>query len=372
MTDLVVVSLERWDEVWRRNQHLVSGLLREDPALRVLFVEPPDDPLYALRRGVRPEFGRRLRAITDRLHAIRPVKWLPRRIDPAADERIEHAVVRAAARLGMTDPVLWINDPRAAGLARRTGWRTLYDLTDDWLAADRPAAETRRIREGEEWLLAHATAVVACSAELVRRKGPARADIALVRNGVDVAAYRAPHPRPRDLPSGSVALYLGTLHRDRLDVDLCVRTAAALGSSAALVLVGPNALDDTDTARLREAGAVVLGARPRDAVIGYLQHADVLLVPHLVTAFTESLDPLKLYEYQAVGRPVVATPVAGFREAAGDRIRLADADEFAAVTRRTLADAVESPDSGPDPVAAADWSQRVVEMRAVLAGAESR
>ncbi|SDM42065.1 glycosyltransferase [Microbacterium azadirachtae] len=372
MTDLVVVSLERWDEVWRRNQHLVSGLLRDDPALRVLFVEPPDDPLYALRRGARPEFGRRPRAISGRLHAIRPVKWLPRRIDPAADERIERAVVRAAARLGMTDPVLWINDPRAAGLARRTGWRTLYDLTDDWLAADRPTAETRRIREGEEWLLAHATAVVACSAELVRRKRPGRADIALVRNGVDVAAYRAPHPRPHDLPSGSVALYLGTLHRDRLDVDLCVRTAAALGGSATLVLVGPNALDDADTARLHEAGAVVLGARPRDAVIGYLQHAEVLLVPHLVTAFTESLDPLKLYEYQAVGRPVVATPVAGFREAAGDRIRLADADEFAAVTLRTLADAAESPDSGPDPVAAADWSQRVAEMRAVLAGAESR
>jgi glycosyltransferase involved in cell wall biosynthesis len=193
-----------------------------------------------------------------------------------------------------------------------------------------------------------------------------------VCNGVDVAAYRAPRPRPRDLPSGSVALYLGTLHRDRLDVDLCVRTAAALGSAGTLVLVGPNALDDADTARLREAGAVVLGARPRDAVIGYLQHADVLLVPHLVTAFTESLDPLKLYEYQAVGRPVVATPVAGFREAAGDRIRLADADEFAAVTRRTLTDAAESPDSDPDPVAAADWSQRVAEMRAVLAGAESR
>ena len=44
MTDLVVMSLERWDDVWRRNQHLVAGLLADDPALRVLFVEPPADP----------------------------------------------------------------------------------------------------------------------------------------------------------------------------------------------------------------------------------------------------------------------------------------------------------------------------------------
>jgi len=374
MTDLVVISLERWDEVWRRNQHLVSGLLQTDPALRVLFVEPPDDPLHAVQRRARPEFGHGLRAVADRLHTLRPVKWLPRRIDPRADDRIERAVIRAAARLGMTDPLLWINDPRADGLARRTGWATLYDLTDDWLAADRPAAELRRIADGEGWLLTNAAAVVACSAELARRKAPRRAGIAVIRNGVDTAAYRTPQPRPVDLPAGPVALYLGTLHRDRLDVDLCVRTAKALGAQGsepegALVLVGPNALDDADTTALREAGALVLGARPREAVIGYLQHADVLLVPHVVTAFTESLDPIKLYEYQAVGHPVVSTPVAGFREAAGPRIRISAAEDFPDVVRETLAGAAPDPGADPDPGLSSDWSRRVTEMQAVLAAA---
>ncbi|MGN7861618.1 glycosyltransferase [Microbacterium sp. 22303] len=424
MSDLVVLSLERWDEVWRRNQHLVSGLLQQDPDLRVLFVDPPDDPLHALRRGARPQFGQGVRPIAERLHAVRPVKWLPRRIDPGADARIERAIVGAAARLGMMDPLLWVNDPRLAGLARRTGWRALYDLTDDWMAADRPAAEMRRIGEGEAWLLAHAAAVVACSPELVRRKSPQRPDISLVRNGVDVDAYRAPQPRPADLPSGPVALYLGTLHRDRLDVALCVRTAVALsagdragdqgddpgsagpstaGTSAAsagdqgnagpstagrsaaapvsagtVVLVGPNALDEADTARLRDAGVVVLGARPREAVIGYLQNADALLVPHVVTAFTESLDPLKLYEYQAVGRPVVSTPVAGFRDADDPLIRIADAEDFPEAARQTLAEADdpsrtadESPATrpDPDPALSADWSLRVAEMQAVLTAA---
>ena len=42
-----------------------------------------------------------------------------------------------------------------------------------------------------------------------------------------------------------------------------------------------------------------------------------------MTPFTDSLDPIKLYEYQAVGRPVVSTPVAGFREVAGERIVVA-------------------------------------------------
>ena len=33
MTELVVLSLEAWDEVWRRNQHLVAGLLGVFPLL---------------------------------------------------------------------------------------------------------------------------------------------------------------------------------------------------------------------------------------------------------------------------------------------------------------------------------------------------
>ncbi len=41
---------------------------------------------------------------------------------------------------------------------------------------------------------------------------------------------------------------------------------------------------------------------------------DVCLTPHLVTPFTESLNPIKLWEYLAAGKPIVATPVAGFRE----------------------------------------------------------
>ena len=57
MTDLVVLSLERWDRVWRRNQHLVAGLLLADPDLRVLFVEPAADPTHDLASRRRPSFG---------------------------------------------------------------------------------------------------------------------------------------------------------------------------------------------------------------------------------------------------------------------------------------------------------------------------
>jgi len=363
MSDLVVISLERWDGVWRRNQHLVAGLLRADPDLRVLFIEPPDDPLHDLRSGRRPGWGESLRRIDDRLFITRPVKWLPRRVDPRADARLSHAVQHAARQLEITSPTLWINDPAAARIAQDTGWRTLYDITDDWLAAQRSAAELARIDRGERWLLRHAAVVVACSPELVRRKRPQRSDIELVPNGVDTARYLTPAERPADAPAEPYALYVGTLHRDRIDVDLCVQTAAALRGRARLVLVGPEAWSAADAERVRAAGALVLGARDRNDVPAYLQHADVLVVPHVVDEFTESLDPIKLYEYQAAGRPAVSTPVAGFRDAPG--VIVAEASAFAAAVAAAVPAAHRFPQRAD--ATGADWSVRVARLQALLA-----
>jgi glycosyltransferase involved in cell wall biosynthesis len=367
VTDLVVMSLEAWDDVWRRNQHLVAGLLEADRELRVLFVEPPADPLHDLSVRRMPSFGHPPVDVAapapGRLWTMRAVKWLPRRIDRHADARLAGHIMRAAERVGLRAPLLWVNDPSAATLSRRSAWPTLYDITDDWLAADRPPAELARIAANEQYLLRSAREIVVCSPELVRRKGRMR-PVTLVPNAVDVTAYRRPASRPADIPPEPVALYLGTAHADRLDLDLCQATAVRLGSSASLVLVGPNLLAAEQSERLERAGVRLLGARPHDEVIGYLQHADVLIVPHVVTPFTDSLDPIKLYEYQAVGRPVVSTPVAGFRDAADPRITVAEGAAFTEAVAAALPTRTRFPNSTDGPVP--DWSERVARMREVL------
>lgn len=368
--DLVVVSLEAWDQVWRRNQHLVAGLLRADPDLRVLFVEPAADPLHAVRLGRLPHRGRGLRrgpylpgVGPDALWLLQPTKHLPRRVDRGQDRRWAASIARAADELGFIEPTLWVNDPEGAEVLRHTAWPALYDITDDWLEADRDAATHSRLVRHEAALFAGAAEVVVCSPGLVRTKSRQR-PVTLLRNAVDAEEQRAPRPRPADLPHGAVAVYVGTLHGDRLDLDLCTAVARGLDGAGSLVLVGPNALTPEQDAHLAAVGVLRLGAKDRRTVPAYLQHADVLIVPHVVDAFTESLDPIKLYEYAAVGRPVVSTPVAGFREAEGPRMTIAEGPDFVAAVRSAL----PATDSFPNGVHGdvPTWADRVIEMRAVL------
>ena len=334
MRDLVVISLEVWDEVWRRNQHLVAGLLRSGRVDRVLFIEPPVDFLHQLRRGQRLSTLRlglrrvHLDGLGDRLWAYRPAKLLPRRLDPGGDQRRARIVEGAARRLGMKSPVLWINDPGGVEVMRGTGWPSIYDITDDWLSADRSARELERLHSQEEALLREAREVVVCSEHLQRTKSTQR-QVRLIPNAVDLAAFQRPVQRPPDLPDGPVAMYVGTVHRDRMDVDLCVEVAARLGAvGASLALIGPHPLPESDLLALKDAGALLLGPRPSEAVPSYLKSAAVLLVPHVITPFTLSLDPIKAYEYRAASRPVVATPVPGFVDAGDPCVVIARRESF--------------------------------------------
>jgi glycosyltransferase involved in cell wall biosynthesis len=137
------------------------------------------------------------------------------------------------------------------------------------------------------------------------------------------------------LPGAPVALYVGTLHVERLDIPL-IRELAASRTDLQIVLLGPNHLPAEVTSDLERVPNIhLLGAFPYDQIPAFMQHADVMIVPHLVNPFTESLDPIKAYECLAAGRPTIATPVAGFRDL-GPPIVVADRNQFPAAVGEAL------------------------------------
>jgi teichuronic acid biosynthesis glycosyltransferase TuaH len=340
---LVLLSLEPWDDTWRRNQHLAAALVRSRAVADLWFVAPA--------MSSPPADWQPLPGIT--VHT--PQRRLPTRLGGS------RVVGRSLRRGVLRDAdVLWINDP-VVGVHSLTGAPALYDVTDDWRAARAPKRAVRRLIKAEDRLALRATTVV-CS-DVLRQRWRDRYGIEahLVRNGVDLAAHRSAASRALPGPAPHVG-YIGTLHDERLDVDLLV-SLASTPDIGTVHLVGPDSFSPRTRSRLAALPNLILhGPAPAEEVPHWMASLDVLVSPHLVTPFTLSLDAIKAYEYLASGRPVVATPTSGFQLLDG-RVGLADRAHFVDAVREALV--TPAPDTGPPP---ATWDDRAREMAKILEG----
>jgi len=350
MTDPVavhmgVLSLERWDDVWRRNQHLASQLVEQGIVERITFVEPAE---WAPREIGHPSPG---------ITTVRPRLGLPKR---AGGLRLLAAALRRGP-LRDTD-LLWINDASLGRWVAQPDQRAFYDVTDDWRASALSDRVRRRLVTAEDWLSTRATTVV-CSDELARRwKQRYETDPAVVGNGVDLRHWR--NVVPITLPGAGPHLgYVGTLHAERLDVDLIVELArcTAVGK---VHLVGPDILDAGSRARLDAAGVHRRGPVAHTEVPAWLRAFDVLICPHVVTAFTLSLDAIKAYEYAAAGRPVVATPTSGFQAIASNKWSPTISSDFVAEVTVVLGAGAQPSRLPP----AVGWDERAKDLGGLLGG----
>ncbi len=107
-------------------------------------------------------------------------------------------------------------------------------------------------------------------------------------------------------------------------------------------------------ARCRERGVrfVATGLVPHDAVADYFMATDVGLYPGDANPYFDAACPLKILEYSAAGKPVVATDLAELRRLAFPNVYLAppEPSAFAAAIIRALNERTSMPD-----LTAFDW-----------------
>jgi len=337
-----LLSLEPWDDVWRRNQHLASRLITSGAVQRLLFVTPPAGGLALSGSRTEPMPG---------VEVLTPPLIVPRRYGG------HRLLVRWLRKTVRSADVVWVNDPVAGRGVLSLGLPVVYDVTDDWRAMPQRPAERAAVVAAEDELARRAHTVV-CSDVLADRwqeRYGVRATV--VPNGVDVAAIRGAEPREIG-EHGLHAVYVGTLHTNRLDVDLV--EAVAHDAATIVHLVGPDHLDDASRARLLAAGVVIHGPVPSADVPSWLVAADVLICPHVVDDFTMSLDAIKTHEYLATDEPIVATASCGFQSIAAPGLTVAGSTAFVTGVR---AMAGTGPFERPAPPS---WDERAAEFAAVL------
>ncbi|HEY0515816.1 MAG TPA: glycosyltransferase [Solirubrobacteraceae bacterium] len=320
--DIVCVGFADWDtELWTNQHHLMSRLAHEN---RVLFVESLGlrRPQLAgrdlrriarrLRRGLAPPRSHDglsvLSPLVIPLHGNRLVRALNARLLPAL-------VGRAARRLGLRRPILWSYVPQAEALLDVLDPSlVVYHCVDDISAL--ALIDTASFLAAERRFAARADLVLASAPELVRRmrelshnvlEAPNVADTelfatALLAGPDDPGIAALPHPR---------VVFTGAISSIKIDVPLLAELARSR-PHISFALVGPVGAGDprTDVSELAaEPNVHLLGMRAYADLPAVLRGADAALIPYARNELTDSIFPMKVYEYLAAGLPVVSTPL---------------------------------------------------------------
>lgn len=237
----------------------------------------------------------------------------------------------------------WARTRSSLSIVQHTFWnslamscpdaRVVYDCMDHHAGFDNNAPAILR---GETELIEQADLVVVTSDDLGQRIGPRARNIAIVRNGCDYGFFSAtPAKVYRQAQGRQVIGYFGAI-AEWFDPEL-VRAVARAHADAELLLIG------SDTSG---AGALLAG-EPNVRFVGEVPYAelpywlhgfDVCLLPFKVVPLTLATNPVKVYEYLAAGKPVVAVDLPEMAQFGGLVRTARDPDEFSRAVSAALAD----------------------------------
>jgi glycosyltransferase involved in cell wall biosynthesis len=208
--------------------------------------------------------------------------------------------------------------------AHATGWVTVYDVMDDWEEFHRVGQAVWYEEAVERHFAASADAVFAVNALLMERvRGLGAGAPEVLGNGLRPAIATVDRARP--LERGEVTIgYFGYLAGAWFDWEK-VSAAARARPSWRFYLIGyggqPEGVELPKNVRL-------LGKKPFTELAGWAANWDVATVPFKEDRLAAGADPIKTYEYLALGLPVVVTGVFPPPGAEGYVKRASSADEF--------------------------------------------
>lgn len=312
---------------------LVTGLLRGDKMLRAR--------LPRLLAGCVRYEG--LKTIPKNFVAVQPpltlpINWLPKGRVYDFFQRVNNGIVLRAIRKTLRDHkvhnFLYINcyDPFFAGfLPKKMGARmSIYHCIDD--ISQNPYT-ARHGLDLENEAVRNADVTLVTSTNLKKLKQPFSARVVTFFNAADVSVFQKvimeKYPRPAELEGreGKVIGFIGNLDELRIDYPLLKKIAQAHPDKT-LLLVGPvNSPEPREIGLDKLPNVVFTGSRRLEELPPLLQQMDVTLIPFLCNTLTESIYPLKINEYLAARKPVVATSFSDDIRSFADCIYLAESHE---------------------------------------------
>jgi glycosyltransferase involved in cell wall biosynthesis len=313
----LLVFADDWDRHPSSCQHLIRHLLPRRPVawVNTIGTRPPRLDAATVRRGFEKLRGWMTAGWRRQPPGENPGPE-PRVINPAMwpsfrtrfGRRLNRRLIaRAVAGVFPRPPVVVTTLPITADLVGRLpAVRWVYYCVDDF--ADWPGLDGRTLRDMETELVAKVDTVIVVSETLQAHVAELGNPSHLLTHGVDLAHWRKPAPAGlpaslRDLAAlpRPFVVFWGVIDR-RMDLAF-VRRLVETMTDGTVLLIGPQDNPDPDLLRLPRVRT--LPAIPYDDLPLLAAEAAGLVMPYADLPVTRAMQPLKLKEYLATGKPVV-------------------------------------------------------------------
>ena len=318
--DIILVSNQMLeDRYWTSKQYITQELRQQN---RVLYVEANysfGKLFLGIFRGTWPvlPFGK-LKQLDGKFWVLTPFPRLPLRNHVRfmgwLNQYLLKRKLRAAVKtIGMQNVLFWTFLHQTADLVDAFSAKaTIYHCVDDWPALIPMAGmgTPRVVQRDEDRLLNTVDVVFRVSAKLLKGREPVHVPVYDIPNGVDTGLFKpigeGEMPPLDDLDGlpGPIIGFSGSIGA-WVDVDLIQRVADTF-THGSVVLIGLNEKNPRLEKLLQTENVHFLGMKKRKDVPFYLAKFDVCLMPFDKGQVGEGLLPLKMFEYLALGKPVVA------------------------------------------------------------------
>jgi len=340
-TDLefVVISQVPWDYLWQRNHHTQSRISEKSKVLYCC----PIPTLSAAKEGTTTG-SLTAHKHNDNLLTFRPLMlW--------GDSKL--SLVRILNRLILRNYLKWFTSLNGMVGNRRVLWfyyptyeslvghldedLVLYDIQDEyssfsWFPADTEEREINLIRKCD--------LVFTGTLQLWKRKKRHNPNMHFIQCGVESSHFGRSREETTVIPSDAAGLgkpvlgYFGLVDT-RTDIDM-LETVAARKPDWNILLIGPSHIEK------KAPNIHMIGRRDYHELPGYLKAFDICLIPFVLNDNTRNINPTKLLEYFASGKPVISAPIPDVIDLFSGIVEIAGTpDEFIEAAERALSEDTE-------------------------------
>lgn len=259
--------------------------------------------------------------------------WLTHQHDRRLNQTLLLRQLGSIVREMNQPPVAITTLPIVADLMGRLPVRKwVYYCVDDF--GEWPGLDKGTMGRLERIVVERADQLIAVSETLRSRLRVMGRESHLLTHGVDVPFWVTPEQPMRGLDhlERPWIVFWGVIDR-RMDTSFVAQLSEGIANGT-IVLAGPE--QDSDPALAHLSRVHRTGPLPMSALPGLAHEASVLIMPYVNEPVTRAMQPLKLKEYLATGKPVVVRDLPANREWADALDLVGSPAEFEEAVRKRI------------------------------------